>query len=372
MTETTPSTGSWLTAPGTDPQHPLLRRTFTARASVRSARLLVTGLGAYHAHLNGSRVSADELAPGQTHFGKTVLLNAYEVTELINEGTNALAIEVGRGFFAMNTPNVWGWHTAPWKGSCRALAELHLDYADGTAEAIVTGPGWKANAGPVTADSMYAGEDYDGRLDPGDWTAADFDDSSWDQAVPAVFPHGAPMIVPARHDPVRVVETFTATWQQLGLQSWVADLCSVIAGWCRYDLLADDPISFTATHGERLRADGTVDNDNEHVTGGMQVDHVRLDGDHRQFAPRFSYKGFRFVQIDGLTEAPRRLRMTGERVTASMPRWAEFSCSDPYLERFHRAMVRTLDNNLVHLPTDTPTYEKNGWTGTLRPRYPRC
>jgi alpha-L-rhamnosidase len=98
-----PSTASWLTAPGTDPQHPLLRRTFTARASVRSARLLVTGLGAYHAHLNGSRVSADELAPGQTHFGKTVLLNAYEVRELINEGTNALAIEVGRGFFAMNT-----------------------------------------------------------------------------------------------------------------------------------------------------------------------------------------------------------------------------------------------------------------------------
>ena len=370
MTETTPSTASWITSPGADPQHPLLRTTFTPRDRVTSARLLVTGLGAFHAHLNGSRISADELAPGQTHFGKTVLLNAYDVTELINEGTNALAIEVGRGFYAMNTPNVWGWHTPPWKDSCRALAELHLDYTDGTSEMIITGPGWKVSTGPITADSMYGGEHYDCRLDPGDWTSAGFDDSAWDDAVIAAFPDGAPTITPAEHDPVRVVETLAASWQQLGPRSWVADLGSVIAGWCRYELLTDDPITVVATHGERLRADGSVDNDNEHVTGGMQVDHVRLDHDHRRFAPRFSYKGFRYVQIDDLADAPQRLRLTGVRVTASLPRWADFGCSDPYLERFHQVMVRTLDNNLIHIPTDTPTYEKNGWTGDAQTALP--
>ena len=177
MTETTPSTASWITAPGTDPQHPILRTRFTPRDRVTSARLLVSGLGAFHAHLNGSRVSADELAPGQTHFGTTVLLNAYDVTDLMNQGANALAVEVGRGFYAMNTPNVWGWHAPSWKGSCRALAELHLEYADGSTEAIITGPHWKASTGPITADSMYGGEDYDCRLDLGDWTSADFDDS---------------------------------------------------------------------------------------------------------------------------------------------------------------------------------------------------
>src|SRR6476661_6326788 len=154
-----PSTATWITAPGSDPQHPLLRTTFNLRAQVTSASLLVTGLGAFHAHLNGSRVSADQLAPGQTDFGKTVLLNAYDVTAMIDEGTNALAIEVGRGFYAMTTPNVWGWHTAPWRNSCRALAELHLSYTDGTTEVITTGPGWKASTGPITADSMYAAED---------------------------------------------------------------------------------------------------------------------------------------------------------------------------------------------------------------------
>jgi alpha-L-rhamnosidase len=370
VTETTPSTASWITAPGQDPQHPLLRTTFTPRDHVTSARLLVTGLGAFHTHLNGARVSADELAPGQTHFGKTVLLNAYDVTALIEEGDNALSVEVGRGFYAMTTPNVWGWHTPPWKGSCRALAELHLTYADGTTEMISTGPHWKASTGPVTADSMYGGEDYDARLDPGDWTAAGFDDSTWDDALIAAFPEGAPTITPAEHDPVRMVETFAVSWQQLGPRSWVADLGSVIAGWCRYELLTDDPITITATHGERLRADGSVDNDNEHVTGAMQVDHLRLDHDHRRFSPRFSYKGFRYVQVDGLDDVPRHLELTGERVTASMPRWAEFGCSDPYLERFHQAMVRTLDNNLIHLPTDTPTYEKNGWTGDAQTALP--
>jgi alpha-L-rhamnosidase len=122
---------------------------------------------------------------------------------------------------------------------------------------------------------MYGGEDYDARLDPGDWTAAGFDDSTWDDALIAAFPEGAPTITPAEHDPVRVVETFAVSWQQLGPRSWVADLGSVIAGWCRYELLTDDPITITATHGERLRADGSVDNDNEHVTGAMQVDHLR-------------------------------------------------------------------------------------------------
>ena len=76
----------------------------------------------------------------------------------------------------------------------------------------------------------------------------------------------------------------------------------MIAGWCRYELLTDDMVTITATHGERLRTDGSVDNDNEHVTGGMQVDHVRLDHDHRRFQPRFSYKGFRYVQIDDLPD----------------------------------------------------------------------
>ena len=73
------------------------------------------------------------------------------------------------------------------------------------------------------------------------------------------------------------------------------------------------------------------------------------------------------------TTSPTRLehlRLTGVRVTASLPRWADFGCSDPYLERFHQVMVRTLDNNLIHIPTDTPTYEKNGWTGDAQTALP--
>ena len=108
MTETTPSTASWITAPGADPQHPILRTTFTPRDRVTSARLLVTGLGAFHAHLNGSRVSADELAPGQTHFGKTVLLNAYDVTDLINRGRQRPGGRGGSGLLRDEHPERLG------------------------------------------------------------------------------------------------------------------------------------------------------------------------------------------------------------------------------------------------------------------------
>ena len=102
----------------------------------------------------------------------------------------------------------------------------------------------------------------------------------------------------------------------------------------------------------------------------MQVDRVRLDaitdGSSRGSATRASATS----RSTGSTDAPEQLGLAGVRVSADLPRWADFRCSDSYLERFHAVMVRTLDNNLVHIPTDTPTYEKNGWTGDAQTALP--
>lgn len=373
-------TARWISAAGADPQHPLLRTAFEVSGEVSGARLVVSGLGVFHAHLNGSPVSDTELEPGQTNFSRTALLCSYDVTSLVTPGPNALGIEVGRGFYAMDQENVWNWHRPPWRDSLRAIAELHLTHADGRTEIVETSSSWKASCGPVTRDSMYGGEDYDASLEPGDWTRAEFDDSGWAPCVEVDFPDGAPELRPQTHEPVRVVETFAPIWTRLDDRRWVADFGSVLAGFCRYLWSGSGAIEFTAAHGEKLNADGSVFHESAHVTGPFQVDAVRFDADRRTFQPRFSYKGFRYVEVDLDRDAstgervesdgPVGLTLTGLRITSDVPRHGSFACSDPYLTRFHEVMVRTLDNNLVHIPTDTPTYEKNGWTGDAQTAIP--
>jgi len=371
----------WISAPGEDPQHPLLRTRFTVSGEVSRATLVVSGLGVFHAHLNGVEVADTELEPGQTNFSRTALLCSYDITALLRPGANALGIELGRGFYAMNQENVWNWHRPPWRDSMRALAELHLEYADGRTEMIATSSSWKGCCGPITRDSMYGGEDYDCRLDPGSWTSPEFDDTDWDQCVEVEFPDRAPELRPQTHEPVRIVERLTPTWTRLDERRWVADFGSVLAGFTSYRWEGSGEIGFSAAHGERLNDDGSVFHESAHVTGPFQVDHVRLDSEHRTFQPRFSYKGFRYVQVDVSSDAgrvgseasvsrPSGLELTGLRITSDLPRQASFSCSDDYLTRFHEVMVRTLDNNLVHIPTDTPTYEKNGWTGDAQTAIP--
>ncbi|MFW6598042.1 family 78 glycoside hydrolase catalytic domain [Propionibacteriaceae bacterium Y2011] len=367
-------TGRWITAPGVDPQHPLLRTTFEVPDVPVTARLVVTGLGAFHAHLNGSPVSDAELEPGQTNFSRSALLCSYDVTDQVVAGRNVLGIEVGRGFYAMASENVWRWHEAPWRDSVRALAELHLELADGTGRVIASSGDWRAIEGPITRDSMYGGEDYDCRRDPVGWTTADFDDHAWTPAIEVRFGDGAPELRPQLHEPVRVVERLTPTWHESAPGRWRADFGGVVAGWVCYHWGGSGEVEFTAAHGEKLHPNGRVHHESPHISGPFQVDTVRLDEQHRDFRPRFSYKGFRYVEITGTDPAvmitPEDLELTAERITNDVASNAEFDCSDPYLTRFHEVMVRTLANNLVHIPTDTPTYEKNGWTGDAQTAIP--
>lgn len=384
-------TARWIAAPGADPQHPLLRTTFEVPGEVARATLLVSGLGVFHAHLNGQPVADTELEPGQTNFARTALLCSYDVTSLVHPGRNAIGIELGRGFYAMDQENVWDWHRPPWRDSLRAVAELHLELADGTTQVVETGPDWQATTGPITRDSMYGGEDYDAALDPGPWTEADFDASGWDAAVEVDFPDGAPTLRPQVNEPVRVVERLAPSWTRLGDGRWVADFGSVLAGFCNFHWTGAGEITFSAAHGERLEDDGSVYHTNDLVTGTFQVDHVHLDEQHRTFQPRFSYRGFRYVEVSTSSTAevspdptversrdaepsrdagPEGLEVTALRITSDLPRHAEFACSDDFLTRFHEVMVLTLDNNLIHIPTDTPTYEKNGWTGDAQTAIP--
>ena len=369
MTGIDPDLARWITAPGSDPQNPLLRTHLTLGSPPTSARLLVTGLGVFRSFVNGTPAPRSRLDPGLTDARTRVPVCEVEVTELLAPGQNVLAIALGRGFHAMDTPNEWRWDRAPWRGPVRAWAHLEVTCADASTVIVATGEGWRTRPGPVTFDSMYEGETFAPTEDPRAWLLPGYEDAHWQQAILATDV-GAPRLEPQRQEPVVIAEEITPQVVSRSADRVVLDMGRVIAGWCRYELAENldplaGPVAVVARHGEKLREGGTVDDENIHIwTDRFQQDRVRLDPAFaRSFEPQYSYKGFRYVQLEAVTGSLADVEVTGVLAHADLTPASTLTSSDRYLEQFDAAMRASLRNNLHHVPTDTPMHEKNGWTG---------
>jgi alpha-L-rhamnosidase len=344
---------------------PLLRRDFSLRAPVSRARLYASGLAYQELRLNGQRVGDSVLDPGFTDYDDTVLYVTHDVTSLLRTGDNVVGVELGRGFFGMTTPNTWRWHATPWKGEPRLLARLVVEHTDGTVTEIHSDASWRVADGPTLSDSLFCGETYDARLYPAGWDEPGFDATSWGAAVVLPAPRG--VIKAQEHEPIRVIEDVAP----VGFSSpkpgvWVADFGRTTAGWTKLRVTAPAGTKISLLHGEWLLDDGTVFAKNQHVhRPRFQLDEYIAAGNEsgETWEPRFSYKGFRYVQLEGFPGEPTVGALTMRVAHSDVPEVTEFSASQPLYEQLEQAMRRTILNNLHGIPTDTPKHEKNGWTG---------
>lgn len=351
--EAFPTVGRWIGAPGgAEFGEPVLRRTIRIDRPVTEAIWYVCGLGLQRPAIDGRPANDHRLSPPFAAFDRTVWYVPSDVTDRLGVGEHELEITLGNGFFAVPTPNVWNWHTPPWLGPLRAVAELELRYADGSRELIGTDESWTVTRGGTTLNCYYAGEAFDATLPPGDPMPA----------VPLDPPAGE--LRPQAYPPVRVTWTGGPAWTRVG-DSWVADFGRTIAGWVRLrtDQAAGQEVMIT--YAEAVDEDGLLRPRSVHVEGDrFQVDSYRGNGElDQQWEPRYSYKGFRYVQLDGLTHLPDARTLTACAAHNDVDRVGVFDCAEPLFVTFADAMARTITNNLHHVPTDTPVYEKNGWTG---------
>ncbi|MFF0271374.1 family 78 glycoside hydrolase catalytic domain [Kribbella sp. NPDC004536] len=343
---------------GTTDSAPLLRRGFAVDGTVRRARLYASGLGYADLRLNGQAVSDAVLDPGFTAYDRTVLYVTHDVTDLLQAGDNVVGAELGRGFFGLTSVNVWRWHDAPWTADPRLIARLVIEYDDGRVDEVVSDETWRLTGGPTLSDSLYVGETYDARRALPGWDAAGFDDSSWAPASVVEAPRGT--LRAQAHEPIRVIETVDpveVTEVRPGV--WIADFGRTVAGWTRLTVTAEAGTTIGLTHGETV-ADGNVVAQNRHVEGDriQRDEYIAAGTGAETWEPRFSYKGFRYVQIEG-AQADVQLRVVHSDVASA----TTFASSQRPYEQFERAMRRTILGNLHGIPTDTPFYEKNGWTG---------
>ena len=167
-----------------------LRKEFQLRNDIDHARLYTSGLGQYQAFFNGQEVAEDELMkPALSDYTRRVYFNAYDVTDMLQAGDNAVGVILAPGRFTTprHDTNYLEWcginHAAHY-GRPQLLMQLEVFYEDGTADTIVSGEGWRiTNRGPIRKANEFDGETYDARLDLGDWTMPHYDDSEWNDVT---------------------------------------------------------------------------------------------------------------------------------------------------------------------------------------------
>jgi hypothetical protein len=186
----------------------LLRHEFTVKPGLRRAIVNVCGLGQYEMTMNGTKVSDDLLTPGWTQYEKTCLYDTYDVTAKLRTGINAVGLFLGNGMYISHRGRYAGNASKGYAyGSVQGIAELRLEYADGTIEHVVTDDRWLCFSGPITFSSGYGGEDYDARLEPAGWTQLGFDDAAWDRAQPLNGPGGSLKGLSCAGPPIRAFQS---------------------------------------------------------------------------------------------------------------------------------------------------------------------
>ncbi|WP_456320005.1 family 78 glycoside hydrolase catalytic domain [Phytohabitans suffuscus] len=346
---------------------PLLRKEFAVVGELADATLYYAAGGYANVSLNGAPISDDVLSPGFTDYDDTVQYTATDVTDQLERGDNAIGMELGRGFYGMTGGNVWRWESPPWHDDPVVRAVLHLEYADGRTQNVVTDDSWSIADGPTVFDDLYAGEVYDARQVRDGYDTVGFDDGTWARASEVRGPKG--VLVNQRQQPIRVTESLPAVAvTQPASGVWVVKFPRVLAGWVQFTAQAPAGTTIRAQYGEKLLANGRVNfSNNGGFQSGFQTDRFVLAGTGapESWQARFSYKGFQYIEVSGWpgSQPPPLSAFTAKAVHTDAAETGSFESSDATMNKIHRAVVDTIKNNIHGIPTDTPMFEKNGWTG---------
>ena len=336
-----------------------LRKSFAVNSPVRQAVLYATALGLYEVHINGQRVGDHMLAPDWTDYRKRVRYQAYDVTSLLKRGDNAIATLLANGWYCGHIGN--GGYQFFGK-TPRFLAQLEITCTDGRMERIVTDDSWKSHSSPILSSDFMLGEDYDARLEIQGWDEPRLEDSQWQGVTTSIepaLPLEAQVMEPVRQ--ICELKPKAVTEPKPG--AWVYDLGQNMVGVVRLKVSAPAGTQVTLRHAEMLNPDGTLYTNN--LREAHSVDHYICKGKETEiWQPRFTFHGFRFVEITGLSGRPKSGAVTGIVMASDNARAGEFACSDARLNQLQSNIQWGQRGNYISIPTDCPQRdERLGWMG---------
>ncbi|MEJ6008797.1 alpha-L-rhamnosidase [Novosphingobium aquae] len=337
----------------------LLRREFRLEARPQGARLYAAALGAYEIWINGAPVSDAALEVSPSDFAHHVPYRVYDVGGFLRPGVNVISARVADGFYASYLAPVGRYPFGP--APRRLLVQLEATSPAGTT--IVSGAkDWRGAAGSLRYSEVYGGEDWDYSQDQAGWQAVGFDDSAWEPAHLASGP--AVPLVSSITPPIEVTrELSVQALRQVGPDRYVADFGQNFAGRVRLRLPRVHARTITVRHSELIDAKGELDRRN--LRAARAEDSYRFDKatDRVVLEPRYSYQGFRYAEISGVTGLAAN-QVAGLVMTSGIEETGTFAVDQPVVQKVWLNTMWSQRSNFLGIPTDCPQRdERLGWAG---------
>ena len=357
----------------------LFRKELPITKSVASARLYISGLGYYEAFINGEKVSDQVLDPGWTTYRKQVLYATHDITSLLKNGRNVAGVSLGNGWWNPLPIKLFGrWDLRDYQETGRPCvkAEIHITYTDGTADIIPTDASWQTAPGPIVANNVYLGEHYDARLEQEGWPTLKVKTGNWKAAVTVPGPSGKlssqmqpPIRVTRIIKPVKITEVRPDTF--------IVDMGQNFAGVATIRVKGPAGKKVTMRYGEDIFKDGTLNYHTSVMTqirkGGIpsapgaretlwQEDSYTLKGRGVEtWSPRFTFHGFRYVEVTGWPGTPKLTDIEGLRMNSDLALAGTFSCSNQMFNKLNDVIRWTFLSNVFSVQSDCPAREKMGY-----------
>lgn len=405
ITEITPEVNQWISLVGTVekeeggfktpaiaplkmmPTASLFRHEFAIDKQITSARLHSTAGGYYELFINGKKVKDRIMDPGQTDFDKRILYNTDEVSALLKSGKNAIGVHLGSGWYDENIA-FSRWENPDAKKSSKPkrsysfgqptfIAQLEISYSDGSKQIIASDENWLSAPSPTVKEGIFSGELYDASKHIPNWHSVtnghntdnqkSFDD--W-QAAKLLANWPTKQLVPQLLPPIRPIKAMKPVKiMQPKENVWVFDFGQNFTGIPTLHL---NELNLAPGQGVFLKFAEWQDekgNISQLSGGGWATQLNAVDGyiasnnQQASWTPSFTWHGFRYVEITGLTEQPPLSALSAQLVRSDVKRIGQFKSSDALVNRIHHTALWSYESNLMSVPLDCPIREKAGWTG---------
>ncbi len=372
---------------------PMLRTGFQVDKEVASARLYITARGVYDAYMNGKRINSEYLNPGSTQYNKTHTYQTYDVTSCLKQGKNALGAILGEGWWSGGlTFQGENWNYFGDRQSL--LARLSIRYKDGSKQEVVTNPAtWQCyDEGPMVYGSLFQGEVYDASKEQAvkNWSSSSYDAKDWKACVEmplanqishegwgsAMAPddYSAFKLMSQRGNTIQPVCELTAqSVKEVRKGVFVYDMGQNMVGVpqirmtglssgtkvnLRYaEVLYPHLLEYAGDEGMLML---------ENIRAAMAQDIYIAKGGEESFSPRFTYHGYRYVEITGI-DKPLPLENVKGIVLSSIDKISSaYQTSSEKVNRLWENVKWSSMSNFFSIPTDCPQRnERMGWAGDI-------
>ena len=336
--------------------------------NIKNAQVYICGLGYYELYLNGEKVGDHVLDPAPSNYDKQAYYVNYDITSDLNSGKNAFGIILGNGFYGQNI----SWKRDPESDKDLAYGPptvkllVKLKYDDGSEADFYTDETWKESTGPIVFNNIYGGDTYDARYEISGWNTVGYNDESWGNAKEA-----SPKLRTISASQIPAIKKLKEFEPQNVFQApdgnWIVDFGQNIAGWVKLNVKEKEGQLIEITTTEALFTNGKdifQGSTGGGANGMPQIYKYICKGDGLEsWEPKFSYHGFRYAKIKGISTKPDANMIKAVLVATDIQETGSFTSSDELLNKMHSISKWTIEDNVHGIPEDCPHREKCGWLG---------